>query len=176
MLDEISRRILKTIYGFGIEGTKLCSGSRIPPHHSSSGLRAIFSDIPKTTFYRKLNNLEKEGYITIKEKRRFSRNYEIINGQKISISSKRSVSRKVELTEKGKEAVSEFPIDGFPKKIDVLMNGKIEEVLFIDAVGYLRENLGVEILMAFFLLLSHMKKSVAPVDLDKIRKEPPTER
>lgn len=170
MLDEISRKILRTIHGFGIEGTKLHSENKIPPHRSSSGLQTIFSDIPKTTFYRKLNNLEKEGYIIIKEKKRLSRNYEIINGQKITTPSKRSVSREVKLTEKGKEVVSEFPINGFPKEIAILINGKVKKVLFIDAVEYLRKNLGVEIQTALLLLLSHMEKDKPPVDIAKIKK------
>lgn len=171
MLDEISRRILKTIYGFGIEGTRFFSGNQMPPHRSSSGLRVIFRDIPKTTFYRKLNNLKKEGYITIKKKKRFCRNYEIVNGQKITISSKHSVSREVELTEKGREAISESPIDGFPKKVDVLIGGEEKKMLLIDAVEYLRKNFGVEIQTALLLLLVQMEKDKSPVDIDRIGQE-----
>lgn len=171
MLDGISRKILKTIYGFGIEGTKLSSENQIPPHRSSSGLCVILRDIPKTTFYRKLNNLEKEGYIAIKEKKRFSRNYEIINGQKITISSKRSVSREIQLTEKGKEIVSESLIDEFPKKIDVLINGEVERILFIDAIDYLRTNLGIETRTAIFHLLNQIEKNKFPIDIDRIRQE-----
>ncbi len=171
MLDEISRRIVRTIYGFGIEGTKLSSENQIPPYRSSSGLQAIFSDVPKTTFYRKLNNLEKEGYIVIKEKRRLSRSYEIINGQRISIPSKRLKSREVQLTEKGKEIVSEFIINGFPKKINILINGKAKKIMFIDAVEYLTTNFEVEIRTAVFHLLNQIEKNEFPIDIDKIKRE-----
>ena len=171
MLDEISRKILKAIYGFGIKGTKLSSGNQIPPHRSSRGLQAVFCDVPKTTFYRKLNNLEKEGYITITEKRRLSRNYEIINGKKIIIPSKRSICREVRLTEKGKEIVSESIMDGFPKNIDVLINGEVKRLLFIDAVGYLEKNFGVEMQTAIFHLLNQMEKNKFPIDMDRIVQE-----
>lgn len=171
MLDEISRQILKTIYGFGIEGTKLCSENQIPPHRSSRGLQAIFCDVPKTTFYRRLNNLEKEGYIIIKEKKRLSRNYEIINGKKIIIPSKSLKSREVLLTEKGKEIVSESIIDGFPKKIDVLINREVKRLLFIDAVDYLEKSFGVEMQTAVFHLLNQMEKSKFPIDMGRIRQE-----
>jgi len=170
-LDEISRRILKTIYGFGIEGTKLSSENQITPHQSSSGLQAIFSDVPKTTFYRKLNNLESEGYITIREKRRLSRNYEIINGQRVSIPSKCLKSREVQLTEKGKKIVSEFIINGFPKKINILINGKVRKILFIDAVEYLTTHFEVEIRTAVFHLLNQIEKNKFPIDIDRIKKE-----
>lgn len=171
MLDEISRRILKTIYGFGIEGTKLSSGNQIPPHRSSSGLHIIFSDISKTTFYRKLNNLKKEGYIIIEKKKRLSRSYEIVNGRKITIPAKHSRSREIQLTEKGKKIVSESLIEGFPEKIDILINGKIERILFIDAIDYLKMSLGVEIRTAVFHLLNQIENDKSPVDVDLIRQE-----
>lgn len=171
MLDEISRRILRTIYGFGIEGMKVYSENWIPPHHSSSGLQAIFSDVPKTTFFRKLNKLEKEGYIVIKKKKRLSRNYEIINGQRIIISSKYLRSREVQLTEKGKEVISEFLIVGFPKRIEILINGKAEETLFIDVVEYLTTNFGIEIRTALFHLLNQLERNRIPIDIDRIKQE-----
>lgn len=150
---------------------KISSEDQIPPHRSSSGLQAIFRDVPKTTFYRKLNNLEREGYITIKEKKRLSRNYEIINGKRIIIPSKHLISREVQPTEKGKEIVSEFIIDGFPKKINILINGKVKKILFIDAVEYLTKNFKVGIRTAVFHLLNQIEKNKFPIDIDSIRKE-----
>lgn len=171
MLDEISRGILKIIYGFGIEGKKPSSGNKIPPYCSSIGLQAIFSDIPKTTFYRKLNNLKKEGYITIKGRKKLSRNYEIINGKRIVISSKFLKSREVQLTEKGKKIASESLVDGLPEKIDVLIDGKVKKILFIDAVECLRKDFRVGIQTALFLLLNQMEKNKSPIDIDRIKQE-----
>jgi hypothetical protein len=171
MLDEISKKILKTTYGFGIMGTKFASENCILPHCSSSGLQAIISDVPKTTFYRKLNNLEKEGYITIKKKKKLSRKYEIINGQRITIPSRYSKAREVQLTEKGKKIVSNLLTNEFPRKIDVVVNQKVKRMLFIDAVEYLRTHFGVEIHTAFFYLLNYIEKKKIPIDLEKIGQE-----
>ena len=148
---------------------KLHSENQIPPHRSSKGLQAIFNDVPKTTFYRKLNNLEKKGYAIIKEKKRLSRNYEIINGQKITIHSKHSKSREIQLTEKGKKIVSESLIDGFPERIDFLINGEVKNVLFIDAVEYVRISFGFEMKTAIFYLLSQIEKNRFPIEIKKMK-------
>lgn len=171
MLDEISKRMLRIVYGFGIEETRVSSGNYISPHRSSSGLQIILNDVPKTTFYRKLNFLEKEGYIIIKEKKKLSRSYEIINGKRIAISSRYSKSREIQLTEKGREIVSEFLLNRFPRKIDVYVNQKIRKMLFVDAVEYLRIHFGIEIHAAFFHLLTHIEKKKFPIDLERLGQE-----
>lgn len=171
MLDDISKMMLKTIYGFGIENIKFPGRNRIPPHRSSSGLQIIFSNIPKTTFYRRLNSLRKDGYIIIEKKKRLSRNYEIINGERIAISSRYSQGREVQLTEKGREIVSEILLNEFPRKIDVYINRERRKMLFVDAVEYLRTHFRVEVHTAFFHLLSHIEKKEFPVDLEKLGKE-----
>lgn len=171
MLDEISKRILKMVFGFGIERTKTSSEDQIPPHRSSFGLQAILGDVPKTTFYRKLNNLEKKGYITIKEKKRLSRHYEIVNRKKIIIPSKYSRAREVQLTERGKEVVSEFLANEFPRRIDVLINQEVEKMLFVDAIEYLETSFGIEIPTAFFYLLCSIEKKKVPIDLEGIGQE-----
>ncbi|KYK33108.1 MAG: hypothetical protein AYK18_15140 [Theionarchaea archaeon DG-70] len=174
-MDKISERMLITIYGLGIKEEKRPSVDRIPPHCSSSGLKAIFSDIPKTTFYRKLNKLEKDKYILIKKKKRLSRYYEIINGQKIVIPSKYSQSREVKLTEKGKEIVSGLLISEFLTNIDVYFGKKRKRILFIDAVEYIRTHYQVEIHTALFHLWHHIWKRNLPIDLrdlgERITKE-----
>ena len=170
MLDEISKRILKLIFGFGIERAKIASENQIPPHRSSCGLQVILGDIPKTTFYRKLNNLEEEEYIAIKEKKRLSRYYEIVNREKITIPSKYSRAREVQLTEKGKEVVSEFLANEFPRRIDVLINQKVKKMLFVDAIEYLETNFGIEIHTALFYLLCCIEEKV-PIDLERIGQE-----
>jgi hypothetical protein len=175
MMDEISKKILSIIYGFGIREMKLQRGDQIPPHCSSSGLQAIFNDVPRTTFYRKLSLLEKEGYITISEKKRLSRNYEIINGQKIAIPTRYTRAREVKLTEKGKGMVSELLTNKFPQRIDILVNQKVKKVLFIDAIEYLNNNFGIEIHTALFHLLHHIEKKKLPVDLERLGKEIPKE-
>ena len=158
------------IFGFGIERTKTSSEDQIPPHRSSCGLQALLGDIPKTTFYRKLNSLEEKGYITIKEKKRLSRYYEIVNRKKIIIPSRYSMAREVQLTEKGNEVVSEFLTNAFPRRIDVSINQKVKKMLFTDAIKYLETNFGIEIHTAFFYLLCSMEKKV-PIDLEEIGQE-----
>ncbi|MBU7046715.1 MAG: hypothetical protein HXS54_09795 [Theionarchaea archaeon] len=170
-MDEISKRILKIIYGLGIEQTASPSEMQIPPHSSSSGLRVIMSDVPKTTFYRKLKFLEKDGYITTNKKKKLSKYYEIINGQRISIPSRYTKAREVKLTEKGKEIVSEFLTYEFSRKIVVIANWKVKKMLFIDAVEYLRSNFGVEIHTAFFHLLCCIEERRFPIDLEKLGEE-----
>ena len=171
MLDEISKRILKTVFGFGVEGAEIVSENRIPPHRSSCGLQTVLGDVPKTTFYRKLNNLEKKGYITIKEKKKLSKHYEIINRKKIIIPSRYSQAREVQLTEKGKEVVSESLTNEFPRKIDVSINRKMKKMLFVDAIKYLKENFGIEIHTAFFHLLYLIEKKKVPINLEELGQE-----
>lgn len=171
MLDKISKRILKMTFGFGIEWAKIASENQIPPHRSSCGLQAILGDIPKTTFYRKLNNLEEEGYIAIKEKKRLSRYYEIVNRKKIIIPSRYSMAREIQLTGKGKEVVSEFLANEFPRRIDVSINQKVKKMLFTDAIKYLEANFGIEIHTAFFYLLCYIEKKKVPIDLERIGQE-----
>lgn len=118
-----------------------------------------------------MNNLEKEGYIIIKGKKRLTRSYEIINGQRISIPSKHLKSREVQLTEKGKEIVSEFIISGFPKKINILTDGKVKKIMFVDAVEYLTTNSEVEIRTAVFHLLNQIEKNKSPIDIVRIKRE-----
>jgi len=170
MLDNTSKKILKTIYGFGIQEINSYNKNRIPPHRSSSGLRAIFNDIPKTTFYRKLKHLQDKGYILIKEKKRLSRGYEIISGEKIAIPKRYSGSREIELTGKGKEIVSEFLLNEFPRNIHVLLDGKERKILFLDAVEYLK-NVGIEMHTAFLHLLDKIEKNKFPIDLERMREE-----
>lgn len=171
MLDKISKRMLKIVYGFGIEGIRLPSEHDVPPHRSSSGLQTILCDVPKTTFYRKLNSLEKEGYIIIKEKKKLSRSYEIINGERIAISSRYSKAREIQLTEKGREIISEFLLSEFPRKIDVYINQKTRKMLFVDAVEYLGTHFGIEVHAAFFHLLNHIEKKKFPIDLERLGQE-----
>lgn len=171
MLDETSKRILKMVFGFGIERGKISSENRIPPHRSSCGLQIILGDIPKTTFYRKLNDLQEKEYITIKEKKRLSRHYEIVNRKKIIIRSRYSIAREVQLTEKGEEVVSGFLASEFPRRIDVSINQKVKEMLFTDAIKYLEANFGIEIHAAFFYLLCSIEEKKVPIDLEGIGQE-----
>jgi len=171
MLDEISKKMLKIVYGFGVERKKLLDEKLISPYRSSTGLRAIFSHVPKTSFYRRLKNLERKGYIIIKGKKRLSRNYEIINGEKIVISSRYSRSRELKLTEKGKKTVSSFLANEIPKKIHISTDERVEEIPFVNAVEYLRINFGIEIHAAFFHLLNRIEKEKFPVNLEELGKE-----
>lgn len=171
MLDEISQKMLKTVYGFGVERKKLPDEKLIPPYRSSTGLRTIFSHIPKTSFYRRLKNLEREGYIIIRDKKRLSRNYEMINGEKIVIPSRYSRSRELKLTEKGKKTVSSFLANEIPRKIHISTDGRVEEIPFVNAVEYLRINFGIEIHAAFFHLLNRMEKKKFPVNLEELGEE-----
>lgn len=170
MLDEISREIMKIIYGFGIEDISPYSKDVIPPHRSSAGLHAIFSNVPRTTFYRKLDRLEEEGYIRIKEKKRLSRGYEFIHGKKKTIPQRYSKSREIELTEKGRETVSDLLLNEIPREISVLINQKVKKIPFLEAVEYLK-NREVEIHTAFVYLLREIDKRKFPIDLRRIRQE-----
>lgn len=171
MLDEISKKMLKIVYGFGVERKKLLDEELVPPYRSSTGLRAIFSHVPKTSFYRKLKNLEKKGYIIIRGKKRLSRNYEIINGEKIVIPSRYSRSRELELTEKGKKTISSFLANEIPRKIHISTDEGVKEIPFVNAVEYLRINFGIEIHAAFFHLLNRIEKGKFPVNLEELGKE-----
>ncbi|MGD2249368.1 MAG: tetratricopeptide repeat protein [Candidatus Methanofastidiosia archaeon] len=169
MLDNTSKKILKTIYGFGIREINSYGENQIPPHRSSSGLRAIFSDVPKTTFYRKLKDLKEEEYILIMEKKQISRGYEIVNGEKINILRRYSKSREIKLTERGKRIVSELLLNELPRNIHVLIKEKEKNILFLDAIDYLK-NMGIEMHTAFLHLLNEIEKRRFPIDLERIRK------
>ena len=170
MLDELSKEILKIIFGFGIEDTASYSRDLTPPHRSSAGLHALFDNVPKSTFYRKLEKLEKEGYTKIGDFKRLSRGYEIINGKKIVIPQRYTKSREIELTEKGKEIVSELLLNEIPREINVIMHGKLKKKPFLDAVEYLLKQ-GVEMHTAFVHLLKEVEKERFPINLERIKQK-----
>ncbi|MFQ6089803.1 MAG: hypothetical protein ACE5K0_13020, partial [Candidatus Methanofastidiosia archaeon] len=169
VLDESLKRILKANYGFGIEGKEALDKNHIHLHQSLSGLRYILYDIPKSTFYRKIRNLEGRGYITIsKDKKRLVRNFEIVHDEKISIPPRAMLSKEVRLTEKGKEAVSEFLIEELPRRIDVIDEGKTKRMFLIDAVNLIKEKFNIEIHTAFIHLLGEIERKKLPIDLQKL--------
>lgn len=77
----------------------------------------------------------------------------------------------MQITEKGKEIVSESLLNELPRRIDVLLERRVEKILFVDAVEYLTTRFEIEINAAFFHLLNHIEKRKLPIDLRKLGRE-----
>jgi hypothetical protein len=67
--------------------------------------------------------------------------------------------------------VQELLVTELPGRIDVLLNQRTENMLFVDAVEYLCTNFEIELCTAFFHLLSRLERREFPLDLEIVGQE-----